>query len=114
VESFGGDEFFENALKDAFPELGVGQLLRSCKQALEEGAGFGELGFNFGAFCVAEVDADAGLSGVAGVAGDASEEFGPGGQRPAVPSNYCSTKPLSTPHRSSEPCSRPLAGRRTR
>jgi hypothetical protein len=114
VESFGGDEFFENALKDAFPELGVGQLLRSCKQALEEGAGFGELSFDFGAFGVAEVDADAGFSGMVGLAGDASEEFGPGGQCPAMPSNSCSTKPLSTRHRSSEPCSRPLASRRTR
>jgi hypothetical protein len=30
VEGFLGDEFLENALKDAFPALGFGQLLRSC------------------------------------------------------------------------------------
>jgi hypothetical protein len=77
VAVFLGDEIFENAQKDAFPALRVGQLLRSCEQALEEGAGFGELGFDFCAFGVAEIHADACLSGVAGLAGDASEKFGP-------------------------------------
>jgi hypothetical protein len=66
VEGFWGDEFLENPQKDAFPALRVGQLLRSCDLALEEGTGLGELGFNFGAFGVAEVDADAGLSGEKG------------------------------------------------
>ncbi len=68
-----GDKIFENAQKEAFPALRIGQLLRSCEQALEEGAGFGELGYDFGAFGVAEIHADACLSGVAGLAGDTSE-----------------------------------------
>ena len=85
MEVFWGDEFFKNPQKNALPSLRIGQLLRSCEQGLEEGAGLGELGFDFGAFGMAEVDADAGLSGVAGLAGDASEEFGPGGHGLTVP-----------------------------
>ncbi len=79
MKGFWGDVFLKNAQKNAFPALRVGQLLRSCEQTLEEGAGFLELGFDFGAFGVAEVDADAGL------AGDTSEKFGAGGDGLTVP-----------------------------
>ena len=79
MEFFWGDEFLKNPQKNALPALGVGQLLRSCEQGLEEGAGLGELGFDFAAFGMAEVDTDAGL------AGDASKQFGAGGDRFPVP-----------------------------
>jgi len=51
---------------------------------LQERTRFGELGFDSAAFGVAEVDADSGLTGVTGLAGDSAEEFGSGSHGLAV------------------------------
>lgn len=48
-------------------------------------AGLGELGFDFVALGVAEIDVDSRLPGVACLAGDSAKEFGAGGYCLAVP-----------------------------
>ena len=80
-----GEIFFQKPASEFAPSVRLGSTAQQSQAGfVERRCGFGELGFDSVAFGETVVDADARLSGVSGLSGDASEEFGPGGDGLAV------------------------------